>query len=195
MAGRGPRLGAPKLLHRLSNSGPLAIHSARSLRSAVDRAVAVVRPEDAAVAGLLRQQGFEVFFCPDSKAGEAASLAFGVRVTGGSTGWLVALADMPHIESATAQAVADKLRSGALIVAPSFEGRHGHPVGFGRALGPQIGALTGGEGILALIKTHRHLLTTVQCAHTLVRDIDLPSERRRVPKAGIPNPPPEGPMY
>lgn len=194
VAGRTPRTGAPKLLHRLTDGVPLAVHSARSLRNAVDRAVAIVRPNDTAVAALLRQHGFEVFSCPDSEGGEEASLAFGVRVTGGSTAWLVGLADMPSIKPSTAQAVADKLRSGALMVAPSFDGRHGHPVGFGRALGPQLGTLARGEGVLTFIKTHRHLLTTIACDNTMpLGHVSRASDIRRGPKVAIPNQSPENP--
>ncbi len=194
-AGRSQRFGTPKLLHRLADSAPLAIHNARCLRDAVDRAVAVVRPDDTALATILRQQGFEVVCCPDSVPGQGTSLAFGVRVTGGSTGWLVALADMPYIEPSTAQAVADRLRAGALIVAPSFDGRRGHPVGFGRALGPQLGALTGDAGALALIKAHRHLLTLVPCSDAgVIADVDLPSDIRIGPNPATQNGPPEGPL-
>lgn len=193
-AGRSQRFGTPKLLHRLADGTPLAIHSARSLRDAVDRAVAVVRPDDTVLAITLRQHGFEVVCCPDSVPGQGASLAFGVRVTGGSTGWLVALADMPYIEPATARAVADKLRAGALIVAPSFNGRRGHPVGFGRALGPQLGALTGDAGALALIKAHRHLLTLVPCSDAgVLADVDVPNDIWMGPNPTTRNGPPEGP--
>ena len=191
-AGRSQRFGTPKLIHRLADDAPLAIHSARSLREAVDRAVAVVGPDDTALAIALRQHGFEVVCCPDSVPGQGASLAFGVRVTGGSAGWLVALAGMPYIESSSAQAVADKIRAGALIAAPSFNGRHGHPVGFGRALGPQLGALTDDTGALALIKAHRHLLTLIPCSDAnVLTDVDLPGDIWVGPNPATQNGPPE----
>ncbi|MHB1513012.1 MAG: nucleotidyltransferase family protein [Acidiferrobacter sp.] len=181
-AGRSRRFGSPKLLHRLSDGAPLAVHSARSLRAAVDRAVAVIKPDDLALATQLRQAGFEIACCPDTHNGQGASLAFGVRVTGGSTGWLVALADMPYIRPETAQAVAAKLRGGAIIAAPYFRGHRGHPVGFGRALGPQLGALTGDAGALALIKAHRHLVVKVPCRDAgVLEDIDTPDDLRRTP--------------
>lgn len=194
-AGRNPWFGAPKLLHRLADGAPPAIRSARALRDAVDRAVAVVRPDDTALAIQLRQHGFEVVCCPDSASGQGASLAFGVRVTGGSTGWLVALADIPYIEPSIARALADRLRAGALIVAPSFDGRRGHPIGFGRALGPQLGALSGDADALALIKAHRHLLTLIPCSDVgALADVDLPSDVWIGPNPAIQNGPPEGPV-
>lgn len=160
-ADQGPRLGRSRLLEHLDDGAPRFIHSARSLREAVDRAVALVRPANLILTALLRQCGFEVVCCPGP---QGSALAFGVRVTGGSTGWLIALADMPYIKPTTAQAVAARLRAGAIIAAPYFGNRRGYPVGFGRALGPQLGALTGNADALALIKAHRHLLTKVPCS-------------------------------
>ncbi len=178
-AGRSRRFGSPKPLHPLNNGTPLAVHSALSLRAAVDRAVAIIRPDDLALATQLRHAGFEIVCGPDTHNGQGASLAFGVRVTGGSAGWLVALADIPYIRPETAQAVAAKLRAGAIIAVPYFRGRRGHPVGFGRALGPQLGALTSDAGALALIKAHRHLVVQVPCLEAGVpEDIDTPHDLR-----------------
>lgn len=179
-AGRSRRFGSPKLVEPLDGV-PLAIHSARALRSAVDRAVAVIRSDDLALAAQLREAGFEIVCCPDGPGGQGTSLAFGVRMTGGSTGWLVALADMPHIMPETAQAVAAQLRLGAVIAAPYFRGHRGHPLGFARALGPQLGALTGDAGALALIKAHRHLLVEVPCSDSgVLTDVDTPEDLVRL---------------
>ncbi len=176
-AGQSHRFGAPKLLQPLHDGAPLVTHGARSLRQAVDRAVAVVRADDLPLATELRRAGFEVVCCPDAHNGLGASLAFGVRVTGGSTGWLVALADMPHVRPETVQAVAAQLRAGAIVAAPYFQGRRGHPVGFGRALGPALGALTGDAGAVALIKAYRHLLVKVPCTDAgILQDIDTPDD-------------------
>lgn len=139
--------------------------------------MAVVQPTDFALAAELREQGFEIVCCPEDQNGLGASLAFGVRVTGGSIGWLVSLADMPYIKPKTAQTIAAHLRKGVIIVAPYFAGRRGHPVGFGRALGPQLGALTGDAGAVALIKSHRHLLVKVPCDDAgVLFDIDTPED-------------------
>ncbi|WP_297391064.1 nucleotidyltransferase family protein [Acidiferrobacter sp.] len=175
-AGRSRRYGSPKLVESMDGVAP-AVRSAHALRAAVDRAVAIIRPDDLALASQLRGAGFEIICCPDAHGGQGASLALGVRMTGGSTGWLVASADMPYIKPETAQAVAAQLRLGAIIVAPYFHGRRGHPVGFARALGPQLGAITGDTGALALIKAHRHLVVKIPCSDSgILGDIDAPED-------------------
>lgn len=163
-AGRHLRSTAPKLLHRLVDTTPLALRTAHTLRQAVDRCVVVVRPDDVTLATLLRQHGFEVACCSDPEGDHGAALAFGVRVTGGSTGWLIAHAQTSHIKIATAKAVAAKLRVGAVIAAPYFHGHRGYPIGFGRALGPQLGALSKDQDIETLIKAHASLVTQVLCS-------------------------------
>ncbi|MHB8252559.1 MAG: nucleotidyltransferase family protein [Acidiferrobacter sp.] len=185
---RSRRVSTSRIHRHLAEDIPPAIHSARSLRSAVDRAVAVVSDDDIVLTAQLRQEGFEVVCCPRPQWGQGAALAFGIRVTGGSTGWLIARTDMPHINPQTAQAVAMKLRAGAIIVVPYFREHRGHPVGFGRALGPQLGALTGNMDTQALIAAHCHLLTKVHCLDLdILADIKAPDDsmaaaHRQAPK-------------
>lgn len=178
-SGRSRRSGSPRPVEPMDGV-PLAVRSARALRAAVDRAVAVIRPDDLPLAAQLREAGFETICCPDTHGGQGASLAFGIRMAAGSNGWLVASADMPHIKPETAQAVAAQLRLGAIVAAPYFRGHRGHPVGFARALGPQLGAITGDAGALALIKAHRHLMVKVPCSDSgVLADIDTPEDLPR----------------
>ena len=65
------------------------------------------------------------------------------NATPSARGWVVALADMPALKSATIVAIAQKLESGMDLVAPTYQGERGHPVGFGKRYGPQLLALDG----------------------------------------------------
>ena len=58
-AGAASRFGGGKLVATLPDGTPVGAAAARSMRSAVDRAVAVVRPGDPALAALLESEGFE----------------------------------------------------------------------------------------------------------------------------------------
>ena len=52
-AGQGRRFGGDKLLHPLADGTPMAVASARRLRSACPHSIAVLRPEQQVLAGLL----------------------------------------------------------------------------------------------------------------------------------------------
>jgi len=153
-AGSGSRFGGGKLLARLADGTPVGVRSARALRAAVDRALAVVRPGDGELAALLEAEGFEVLPFADAAEGMGASLAFGVAAIPDAGGWLVALADMPWVRPETVSAVAGLLRGGALIAAPARGGRRGHPVGFGHSLISELTGLRGDRGAREVLTRH-----------------------------------------
>jgi len=153
-AGTGTRFGGDKLLAPLPDGTPVGVRAARTLRDAVDRALAVVRPGDGALAALLLAEGLDVAACPSAAEGMGASLAFGVASCPEADGWVVALADMPFLRRETVGEVARRLRQGALVAAPTLRGRRGHPVGFGRSLRGELIGLRGDEGARHLLATH-----------------------------------------
>ena len=153
-AGAGTRFGGDKLLARLPDGTPLGVRAARTLRSGVDRVLAVVRPGDVALARLLEAEGLDVAVFSRADDGMGASLAFGVAAAPDADGWLVALADMPFVRRETIEDVAGMLRAGAWIAAPSHRGRRGHPVGFARALFPELIRLGGDHGARAFSERH-----------------------------------------
>lgn len=95
-----------KLLQALPGGEPVVAVSARALLAAVPRVLAVVRPDDAATASLLRGLGCEVIPCARASEGMAASLVCGVQHAQDADGWLIALADMPYVRPATIAALA-----------------------------------------------------------------------------------------
>ncbi|XLZ67968.1 nucleotidyltransferase family protein [Massilia sp. SR12] len=95
-----------KLLQALPGGEPVVVASARALLAALPRVVAVVRAQDSATAGLLRELGCEVVVCERAGEGMAASLVCGVRYAQDADGWLIALADMPYVLPATMAALA-----------------------------------------------------------------------------------------
>ena len=153
-AGAGSRFGGDKLLAPLPDGTPLGVRAARTLRRGVDRALAVVRPEDSALAALLEAEGLEIAPFPGAEDGMGASLAFGVSSVPEADGWVVALADMPFVQRETVENVAERLRSGAWIAAPSRQGRRGHPVGFSRVLFAELTGLGGDRGARVLLERY-----------------------------------------
>jgi molybdenum cofactor cytidylyltransferase len=176
-AGSASRFGSDKLQHRLPHGVAIAVQAARHLRSAVPRVVAVVRPRSEATAHALAAEGCEVAVCERAGEGMGASLACAVRAAGAADGYLVALGDMPFVRPSTIAAVRDALAAGALLAAPYWRARRGHPVGFAGSLRAELEALAGDEGAKRVLAVHEARLVKVPVGDPgALRDIDKPSD-------------------
>lgn len=181
-AGFSRRFGsADKLLQHLSDGRPLALASAENLIKAIPNCIAVVRPENGALAEVLKSAGLEVVFCKNSDQEMADSLVTAIRASGrsevASDGFVIALADMPYIEPATISAVATKLNSGASIVIPTYNGQRGHPVGFAAKFRTELESLHGDEGARSIIKRYPQGLELLPCDDAgILADIDTPAD-------------------
>lgn len=179
-AGTGSRFRGDKLLYPLPDGTPIGIAAAVNLKSACSDTIAVLRPRDDELADLLAAAGCEIVFCPDANEGMGHSLAAGVQATPDTSAWIVALADMPFIASASYRAVLSRLRAGAALAATEYQGQRGHPVGFSCVWFDQLKAVTGDQGGRAIIEKHRDklILCPVDDAG-VIRDIDIPEDVHR----------------
>jgi molybdenum cofactor cytidylyltransferase len=176
-AGSATRFGSDKLQHPLPHGVAIAVQAARHLKAAVPRVVAVVREGADATARALAAEGCEVAVCASAAEGMGASLACAARAAGEADGYLVALADMPFVRPSTIAAVRDALAGGALVAAPYFRARRGHPVGFAGALRAELEALSGDEGAKRVVDAHAAQLVKVPVGDPgALRDIDRPAD-------------------
>lgn len=164
-----------KLLALLPDGTPVAAASARAMRNALARVVAVVPPDAAPLAATLRDAGCEVIVCDDAGSGMAASLACAVRHCAAAHGWVIGLADMPFVAPATVSALASALTGGAGIAQPCCDGRRGNPVAFSAAHLAGLTALTGDTGARSLLQLHPVTLIDTD-DNGILRDIDRPSD-------------------
>ena len=149
----------------------------RNLIQVVPRVVAVVRPDDTALATALRASGARIIRCANADSGMGASLACGVLATTDAAGWVVALGDMPWIESSTIARVAGAIAAGAVVAAPFHHGRRGHPVGFGATCLAALSALTGDDGAKSIVAAHSDRLVRIDVDDAgALRDVDRPSD-------------------
>jgi molybdenum cofactor cytidylyltransferase len=175
-AGFGRRFGGDKLSAVLPDGRAVGAASLAVARAAWPDVVCVARP-DTGMARIARESGVPLIECPDAVGGMGHSLAAAVRATAGAAGWVIALGDMPFMAPATLRAVAESVAAGQLIVAPSFGGERGHPVGFGAALGPELAALAGDEGARTVLARHRDRLTLLSVSDAgVLRDVDQPTD-------------------
>jgi molybdenum cofactor cytidylyltransferase len=183
-AGAGARFGGAKLLaplpaasHGVGAGTPIGAAAAMHLMAALNDVVAVVRPRDTVLHQALMESGAHVVTCERAVDGMGASLACGVREGGIADGWIIALADMPWIAPATIGAVADAIRSGAEIAAPSYRGERGHPVGFAKSYFGLLAALSGDEGARSIVAARQWAVRAVEVDDRgAVRDVDHPAD-------------------
>jgi molybdenum cofactor cytidylyltransferase len=176
-AGSATRFGSDKLSHRLPHGVPIAVQAARHLHSIVPLIFAVVKPGADDLAALLKAEGCQSVVCANAAEGMGASLACGVRAAGRADGYLVALADMPFVRTASIAAVRDALAAGAPLAAPYWRARRGHPVGISGVFFDQLLACGGDEGAKALLKENEGRLVKIPVGDPgILRDIDTPGD-------------------
>ncbi|PKO39089.1 MAG: nucleotidyltransferase family protein [Betaproteobacteria bacterium HGW-Betaproteobacteria-6] len=176
-AGSSRRFGADKRLQPLPDGTPMALAAARQLAAVCSRTVVVLRPGDQVLASLLATEGLETVVCAEAEQGMGHSLSAGVAASADAAGWLVALADMPYIQTASYRAALNAMQGGAALARPTHEGRPGHPVGFGVAYREALLALSGDQGGKAIVEANP--ATLVSCPVDdpgVLKDVDLPAQ-------------------
>lgn len=130
----------------------------------------VTSPDRTEVIRLAEAYGCQVLLLQSAGMGE--SIAAAVVASASADGWLVVLGDMPFIQSSSIERVIEVLEEDGISV-PVQAGEYGHPVAFGRALGPDLMALTGDRGGKPLFARARVREVQVEDAGVLW-DVDLP---------------------
>src|SRR6185436_14688711 len=122
-AGSATRFGSDKLSYCLPHGVPIAVQAARHLHAVVPNVFAVVKPGTGELIPVLEKEGCRVVVCEQAAEGMGASLACAVRAAGRADGYLVALADMPFVRTASIAAVRDALAAGAPLAAPYWRAK------------------------------------------------------------------------
>jgi len=185
-AGRGERFGGAKLLARLPSGITILETTVVVMTAALPSVTLVVRRDTALMTlaeQICRASGALLVVNENADDGMATSIACGVGATVGATvganvrGWLIALADMPYVQSATVSLVASQITKATTIVVPSFEEQRGHPVGFGLRYFAELQQLSGDSGARAIVQRHpEHVRLLAVDDRGIVTDIDTPAD-------------------
>ena len=101
----------------------------------------------------VRRSGMPWHLEAQGHEGMGDSIAAAVQATRDASGWLVLPGDLPLVQPETLQAVALALADHAVVV-PWFEGRRGHPVGFGPSCRDALLRLEGAAGAASVVRVH-----------------------------------------
>lgn len=85
--------------------------------------------------------------------GMSDSIAAAVRQTASAAGWLILPGDLPLVQPATLQVLAQVLQDQRAVVAwPEFADERGHPVAFGQDCLPDLLAIHGEKGAAPVVR-------------------------------------------
>ena len=175
-AGFSSRFGSSKLCAELANGNSVIQQTLSQIHYAGLPSIVITRPE---LAPLLRLTDTAIETFAGAASGMGASLAFAITKAAAWDGCLVCLADMPFIESSTYRLIADRLTPEAIVL-PSYHGKPGNPVGFGRDFYAQLLALNGDSGGRSV--TDKNVDAVVELGvddPAVLNDIDTPEDLAR----------------
>jgi molybdenum cofactor cytidylyltransferase len=132
-AGRSQRMGQPKLALPWKNGRPIIAHMAELFRqAAVDPIIVVTGADRSTIEACLENQPVVTVHNPDyTESGMIDSVRIGLRSLQETpcTAVLISPGDLPAMQVETIRSlIAAFKRTEASIVAPSIDGRRGHPV-------------------------------------------------------------------
>jgi len=178
-SGSAARFGADKRLARMPDGRRMLDATLAAIGASGLPCVACVAERDGELAQALHDRNVAALLCERAGEGMGSTLAEGIAGVPDWSGVLVALADMPWVAPESYRRVAQAL-SEQRIVAPVFEGRRGHPVGFGRAFYTDLSALAGDTGARALLARYSAQVIEVPLADPgILRDVDVPADLLR----------------
>lgn len=108
----------------------------------------------------------------DARLGMGHSLAAAMELAEDWSGAVIALGDMPYVQSDTYRAIQHALVQHP-IVRPCCQGRPGNPVGFQSSLFPALGNLSGDKGARVLFREQQERIHLLPCNDWgIIKDID-----------------------
>lgn len=172
-AGNSSRFGSNKLLQPLEDGTAMVVAAATQLSSVLSQCIAVVSDANNDVAQQLAKQGFRQVVNAKADQGMGSSIACGVAASRDAKAWVIALADMPFIAQSVIQDIVSGLEQGAEIIAPIYQQRRGHPVGFSNEFGPTLQQLHTDRGARDIITANiDHLVLFETNDQGVIVDID-----------------------
>ncbi len=174
-AGRSKRFASNKLLTPI-NSRAMLLETYAKYRQCFAHICVIVNPDDLRVQQLLSERQINYLICANADQGMGESLAFGIKQNPDWDGWVIALADMPYIQTSTLKRLHVLLHTHE-IVAPVYQTQRGNPVGFSNNYYVQLAQISGDKGAKSVLKKHVkkvHLFNTDD--QGIILDIDKLSD-------------------
>jgi CTP:molybdopterin cytidylyltransferase MocA len=185
--GASSRMGRTKALLPLPGGGWFLQRIDTTLRAAgVAEVVAVIAHDVDSISAAVGDAhlALKLVRNPDSSRGQLSSLLTGLDAVERADvpAVLVTTVDLPLVAPDTVRRVIDAWRStGAAIVRPELDGRHGHPVIFAASMWGALRAADPAEGARAVLRAHRdEILDVAVDDRGAFDDVDTPADYARL---------------
>lgn len=180
-AGLSSRMGEPKQVLRWK-SKPMVRHVVETLATSVDEVVVVTGYAHERVVEALESTSARCVPNPAfAHSGMLRSLQVGLAEIKNSEAILVALGDQPQLQVEVIQRVVARWRQAqALIVAPSYQRRRGHPLLIAQPLFAELLALPPESSLRQFLQIQAAHINYVEVeTDSILRDIDTPADYQR----------------
>lgn len=181
-AGASRRMGRPKALVKLGRRTILQHVLANLEASQLGEIVVVLGHRAQEILPTLRGTKSKIVINPKYAQGMSSSIRRGLsQVHPQARAVLIALGDQPYIPGEVIDLLLRRYAQGDReIVVPTYHGRRGHPVIFGRIYWPELRALKGDVGGKALLRRHaRDVLEVEVSVRGVLTDIDKPEDDQK----------------
>lgn len=171
-AGTGARFGGDKRQAVLGGK-TLLESTLGKIVPVFQKRILVLRAGDDAL-GSRHAGDWQIVLATEAGKGMGYSLAAAMALAADWDGAVVALADMPFVQTATYQAVRVQLTPTNLVV-PYYRAERGNPVGIGRRFFADLASPQGDQGARPLLRQHAAAVLRVDVEDPgILRDIDTP---------------------
>ncbi|MDG2089562.1 MAG: nucleotidyltransferase family protein [Gammaproteobacteria bacterium] len=170
-AGYSKRFNADKRQARLQSGETLLDATLNKIPICFQQRVLVLHPGDEEF-GKRYQDDWTLCIAKHASKGMGHSLAAAMPYCQNWDAAVIALADMPYVQSNTYQAIQQELTSHPLV-RPSCQDRVGNPVGFQSTYFKELAELSGDQGARNILKRHEKELHLMACLDWgVIQDVD-----------------------
>lgn len=172
-AGYGIRFGADKRQARYPDGATLLERAISRIPASLVPRVLVLRPGDEALA-VQFANGWQIVHAQNADKGMGYSLAAAMACTVNWNAAVIALADMPGVQTATYAAIVQALAPDRIVL-PCYRQRRGNPVGIGSRFFSELAGLRGDQGARVLLQKHADSVLKLELDDAgILQDIDTP---------------------
>ena len=179
-AGDSSRMGQPKAL--LAYKGQTFLESIlqKVQLAGIDKIVVMTGKHDAQIRENIKSSGAWTYIRnPHPEKGQLSSTQIALRkVPDKTTGVIQILVDHPQVKLSTYKAIVYKaLTSPNCIIIPSFNGKNGHPVYFGRKYFSELLSAPIDKGARVVVHQNKNEVIRISVPDSgILQDIDLPKD-------------------